>query len=53
VATLVEERGIDFEPADDYFKEVRAAGGQEVLIEALRKARRVKPSSTQSPPAPE
>jgi hypothetical protein len=51
VATLVEERGIDFEPADDYFKEVRAAGGEEVLIEALRKARRVKPSSTQSPPA--
>jgi hypothetical protein len=50
VATLVEERGIDFEPADDYFKEVRAAGGQEVLIEALRKARRVKPSSAQPPP---
>ncbi len=53
VATLVEERGIDFEPADDYFKEVRAVGGEEVLIEALRKARRVKPSSTQSPPATE
>jgi len=50
VATLVEERGIDFEPADDYFKEVRAAGGEEVLIEALRKARRVKPSSAQPPP---
>jgi len=53
LATLVEERGIDFEPADDYFREVRAAGGQEVLIEALRKARRVKPSSTQSPSATE
>lgn len=53
VATLVEERGVDFEPADDYFREVRAAGGEEALIEALRKARRVKPSSTQSPPAPE
>lgn len=53
VATLVEERGVDFEPADDYFREVRAAGGEEVLIEALRKARRVKPSSAQSPPAPE
>jgi len=43
VATLVEEYGIDFEPADDFFREVRTAGGEEVLVEALRKARRINP----------
>jgi hypothetical protein len=29
VAMLVEERGIDFEPTDDYLQEVRLAGGHD------------------------
>ena len=32
VTMLVEERGIDFEPTDDYLQEVRLAGGEDELI---------------------
>jgi hypothetical protein len=46
VADLVNERGIDFEPSDDYFESLRKVGAQEVLIQSLRKAKRVKPAST-------
>jgi hypothetical protein len=31
VATLVQERGIDFEPDDEYLREVRLAGGEDEL----------------------
>jgi hypothetical protein len=36
VAMLVQERGIDFEPTEDYLQETRLAGGEEELINALR-----------------
>jgi hypothetical protein len=36
VTTLVQERGIDFEPTDDYFQEARLAGGEDELIGALK-----------------
>jgi hypothetical protein len=39
VTMLVEERGIDFEPTDDYLQEVRLAGGEDELISALKSAR--------------
>src|SRR5208283_1251478 len=35
VTMLVEERGIDFEPAHGYLQQVRLAGGEDELISAL------------------
>jgi hypothetical protein len=51
VIMLVEERGIDFDLTNDYIEVLRTAGAEDSLIEALRKAKRVKPSSSQPPPA--
>ena len=34
VTMLVQERGIDFEPTDDYLQEIRLAGGEDELISA-------------------
>ena len=42
---LVEERGIDFEPTDDYLQEVRLAGGEDELISALKSAKVTKPAT--------
>ena len=38
VTTLVKENGVDFDPDEDYLKKVRAAGGKEDLLSALRGA---------------
>ena len=38
VANLVRERGIKFAPNDDDFKEIRAAGGDDELVDALMRA---------------
>ncbi|MGD1156414.1 MAG: hypothetical protein ABSA41_11345 [Terriglobia bacterium] len=46
VAALVQERGIDFEPTDDYLQEVRLAGGEDELISALKGAKVMKPGQT-------
>jgi tetratricopeptide (TPR) repeat protein len=43
VAMLVQERGTDFEPTDDYLQEVRLAGGEDELISALKGAKVTKP----------
>jgi tetratricopeptide (TPR) repeat protein len=43
VTMLVEERGIDFDPTDDYLQEVRLAGGEDELISALKNAKVTKP----------
>jgi tetratricopeptide (TPR) repeat protein len=43
VAILIQERGIDFEPTDDYLQEVRLAGGEDELISALKSAKVTKP----------
>src|SRR5208337_1521429 len=43
VAMLVRERGIDFEPQQDYLDEVRIGGGDDALIAALRRAKVKKP----------
>jgi Flp pilus assembly protein TadD len=43
VTMLVQQRGIDFEPTDDYFQEVRLAGGEDELISALKGAKVTKP----------
>ncbi len=43
VAMLVRERGLDFEPNEDYLAEVRLAGGEGELISALKSAKVTKP----------
>src|SRR5208282_529257 len=45
VAMLVQERGIDFEPTDDYLQEVRLAGGEDELVSALKAAKVTKPAT--------
>ena len=45
VTMLVQERGIDFEPTDDYLQEVRLAGGEAELISALKSAKVTKPAT--------
>ena len=45
VAMLVQERGIDFEPTDDYVNEVRLAGGEDELISALKGVKVTKPAT--------
>jgi len=48
VAMLVQERGTDFEPTDDYLQEVRLAGGEDELISALKSAKVTKPATFDS-----
>jgi hypothetical protein len=43
VTMLVQERGIDFEPTDDYLQEVHLAGDENELISALKSAKVTKP----------
>ena len=43
VSMLVKERGIDFEPTDDYLAEIRLVGGGDELIGALKNAKVTKP----------
>jgi Flp pilus assembly protein TadD len=45
VTMLVQERGIDFEPTDDYLQEVRLAGGEDELISAIQSAKVTKPTT--------
>jgi tetratricopeptide (TPR) repeat protein len=45
VTMLVQERGIDFEPAYDYLEEVRLGGGEDELISALKSAKVTKPTN--------
>jgi tetratricopeptide (TPR) repeat protein len=45
VAMLVNERGIDFEPQQDYLDEVRLGGGDDELIAVLKSANVTKPAT--------
>jgi tetratricopeptide (TPR) repeat protein len=45
VAMLVQERGLDFEPNEDYLADVRVAGGKDELINALKSAKVTKPAT--------
>jgi Flp pilus assembly protein TadD len=45
VTMLVQERGIDFDPTNDYLQEVRLAGGEDELISALKGAKVTKPAT--------
>jgi hypothetical protein len=43
VTMLVKERGIDFDPTDDYLQEVRLAGGAFELVSALKNGKMAEP----------
>jgi len=43
VAILIKERGIDFDPTDEYLQQVRSAGGDDAVISAVQSARVIKP----------
>ena len=45
LAMLVKERGLDFEPQQDYLDEVRLGGGDQELINALKSAKVTKPAT--------
>jgi tetratricopeptide (TPR) repeat protein len=45
VSVLVQERGIDFDPTDDYLQEIRLAGGENELMSALRSAKVTRPTT--------
>jgi tetratricopeptide (TPR) repeat protein len=45
VAMVVNERGINFEPQQDYLDEVRLGGGDDELIAALKSAKVTKPAT--------
>jgi len=38
IAKAVQERGVDFDPTDQYLETVRSRGGKQVLLDALRAA---------------
>lgn len=48
VTTLVQERGIDFDPTDAYLQQVQLAGGDDELVAALKSAQVTKPSTLDS-----
>lgn len=55
VATLVSERGIDFEPTDDLLQQLRTDGAGQDVVDALKTAERVKPpeEALAHPPQPD
>jgi len=44
VAILVQDRSIDFEPTDEFFRQLRLAGGDDELVTALKSAKVIKPA---------
>jgi Flp pilus assembly protein TadD len=48
-AKLVEQRGIDFAPAEDFVQRLKAAGASEAFLKALRAAKRPEPASAKKP----
>jgi hypothetical protein len=48
-AKLIEQRGIDFAPAEDFLQSLKAAGASEAFLTALRAAKPPKPASAKKP----
>lgn len=46
LAMLAQQRGIDFEPTQSYLQSLRAAGAEEVLLNGLQSANRVRTAKT-------
>jgi hypothetical protein len=48
-AKLIEQRGIDFAPAEDFLQSLKAAGASEAFLKALRAAKPPEPASVKKP----
>jgi len=48
-AKLIEQRGIDFAPAEDFMQRLKAAGASEAFLKALRTAKQPEPASAKKP----
>jgi hypothetical protein len=44
-AKLIEQRGIDFAPAEDFYQTLKAAGASDAFLKALRAANPPEPAS--------
>jgi len=44
-AKLIEQRGIDFAPAEDFLQSLKAAGASEAFLKVLRAAKPPEPTS--------
>jgi len=41
---MLEQRGIDFAPTEDFLQSLKVAGASEAFLKALRKAKRPQPT---------
>jgi hypothetical protein len=48
-AKLIEQRGIDFTPSEDFFQTLKTAGASETFLQALRAAKPPEPASAKKP----
>jgi len=48
-AKLIEQRGINFAPAEDFLQSLKAAGASDAFLKALRAAKRPEPASAKKP----
>jgi hypothetical protein len=48
-ARLIEQRGIDFAPSEDFYQSLKAAGASEAFLNALRAAKPPEPASAKKP----
>jgi hypothetical protein len=48
-AMLIEQRGIDFAPSEDFYQTLKAAGASEAFLKALRAAKPPEPASAKKP----
>ena len=48
-AKLIERRGIDFAPAEDFLQSLKAAGASEAFLKALHAAKQPEPASAKKP----
>jgi tetratricopeptide (TPR) repeat protein len=48
-AKLIEQRGIDFAPAEDFLQSLKAAGANEAFLKALRAGKPPEPASAKKP----
>lgn len=48
-AKLIEQRGIDFAPAEDFLQSLKTAGANEAFLKALRAAKPFEPASAKKP----
>ena len=48
-AKLIEQRGIDFAPSEDFYQTLKAAGAREAFLNALHVAKPPEPASAKKP----